>query len=169
MNYSRLIAIFALVFFAVMSRLIPHPPNFTAMTAIAVFSACRLGHFGLSCCVVYGAMMISDLIFGLHSQILSVYFSLGVTLFMSRLRINPAISLLLSPLIFFVFVNFGVWLIDGLYPQTINGLGLCYLAALPFLMNQLTSSFFYGFVLFGSFSLFEKYLPSIQQKPLESF
>ncbi|MFI5343070.1 MAG: DUF6580 family putative transport protein [Chlamydiales bacterium] len=168
MNYSRLLAVFGLVFFAVMSRLLPHPPNFTAINAVAVFSAFTLGHFGFSCGVVYGAMLISDLIFGLHSQLLFVYFSLGLILFISRFRMNPAVSLLLSPLIFFFVTNFGVWLIDGFYPQTLNGLGLCYLAALPFLANELIGSFFYGFVLFSGFALFEKYIPSIQKEPLES-
>lgn len=164
MNYTRLFAIFGLAVFAIMTRLFPHPPNFTAINAVAVFCAFTLGHFGLSCCVVYGAMLISDLILGIHSQMLLVYCSLGMTLLLNRSRINPLISLPLSSLIFFFFVNFGVWLFDGCggcYPRTLSGLGLCYVASLPFLMNEMISTCLYGFVLFSGFSFFEKHLPAI--------
>jgi hypothetical protein len=108
-------------------------------------------------------MFITDLIFGIHSQILSVYVSLGLTLCLNLFGINRLISLPLSALIFFFTVNFGVWLIDGLYPPTVFGLGLCYVAALPFLMNQMISTCLYGFVLFKGFALLERHFPTLQE------
>jgi hypothetical protein len=163
MNHSRILAILGLAVFAIMTRLVPHPPNFTAINAVAVFCAFTLGHFGLACCVVYGAMFITDLIFGIHSQMLFVYVSLGLTLCLNRFRINSLIALPFSALIFFFVVNFGVWLIDGFYPPTFYGLGLCYVAALPFLMNQIISTCLYGFVLFKGFDLLERHVTGIQE------
>lgn len=164
MNYCRLLFIFGLVVFATMSRLIPHPPNFTAINAVAVFCAFTLGHFGLSCCVVFGTMMFTDLIlFGIHSQMVSVYFSLGIILFLNRLRINPLLALPLSSIIFFIVSNFGVWMVDSFYPRTFSGLGLCYFAALPFLANELISTCLYGFILFNCFAFFEKSFPALQK------
>lgn len=157
MQQTRLFAVFGLVFLAIMSRLLPHPPNFTAINAVAVFSAFTLRHNGLSSLVVFAAMMISDLIIGLHSQLFFVYVSLGLTVLMSRWR-TPVITLPLSVFLFFVIVNFGVWLIDGFYPLTLNGLVLCYVASLPFLANQFISAYVYGIALFGLFALCERYL-----------
>lgn len=166
MKHTRVFAVFGLVFFAIMSRLIPHLPNFTAITAVAVFSAFTLRNNGLSCCVVFAAMAISDLIIGLHSQLFSVYFSLGLTVFISRRFVNPAIALPFSSLFFFIVTNFGVWLLDGFYPLTLSGLGFCYMAALPFLINQLAGTCFYGFTLFALFSLYEKYSLKLFQNRL---
>lgn len=163
MNHPRIFAIIGLAIFAIMTRLVPHPPNFTAVNAVAVFCAYTLGHFGLSCCVVYGTMFLTDLIFGIHSQMLSVYVSLGVTLCLNLFGINRLISLPLSALIFFFVVNFCVWLTDGLYPPTFFGLGLCYVAALPFLVNQMISTCLYGFVLFKGFTLLEKHFTTFQE------
>ena len=40
-------------------------------------------------------------------------------------------------LFFFLFTNFGVWHLSGLYPHTANGLVMSYIAGLPFLKMQL--------------------------------
>ena len=38
---------------------------------------------------------------------------------------------------FFAWTNFGVWLMDGLYPSTLDGLLASYVAGLPFLRTML--------------------------------
>jgi hypothetical protein len=38
---------------------------------------------------------------------------------------------------FWVWSNFGTWLASSIYPHDLNGLMACYIAALPFLKNQL--------------------------------
>lgn len=40
-------------------------------------------------------------------------------------------------LFFYLWTNFGVWHIGGLYPHTVDGLVLSYVNGLPFLRNQL--------------------------------
>lgn len=58
---------------------------------------------------------------------------------------------------FFLWTNFGVWLLDswGMYPKTVSGLFLCYFNGLPFLKNQLISSIvfiplFWGLINFST-------------------
>jgi uncharacterized membrane protein len=56
-----------------------------------------------------------------------------------------------SNLFFFLWTNFGVWLLDqwGMYPKTLPGLIMSYLNGLPFLKYQLTSTLIFvpvGFI-----------------------
>jgi len=48
-------------------------------------------------------------------------------------------------LFFFIWTNFGVWLMDvwGMYPKTLPGLIMSYVNGLPFLKNQFISSFLF--------------------------
>ena len=43
---------------------------------------------------------------------------------------------------FFIWTNFGVWMLDswGMYSKDVSGLIACYINALPFLKNQIVSS-----------------------------
>lgn len=157
MDRSRLFTILGLITIAVMSRLIPHAPNFTAVNAIAVFSVFTLRSFSLSCLMVCISMFFCDLLLGLHSQLFFVYLSICLITFMSHYRLSVFSSLLTSSFIFFLVVDFGVWLMDGFYPLTFKGLITCYTAALPFLAQQILSTFVWGLTLFGCSSLVEKY------------
>lgn len=77
-----------------------------------------------------------------------------------NLGIKQPIALLsLASLWFFLVSNFGVWLYW--YPNTLQGLLSCYLAALPFYRNTLLGDLFFGslFVLLRQF-----YLDRQQQK-----
>lgn len=47
---------------------------------------------------------------------------------------------LVGTLLFFVWTNFGVWHIGGLYPHTLEGLTASYVMALPFLRMHLVST-----------------------------
>lgn len=171
MHYSRIIAISGLIIFGMLSRYLPHPPNFTALNSIALLTACFLGSsLTISLMVVWAAMFLSDLIFGLHSTLPFVYLSFGLIVLLGhRLRANQSVRglpffLSATSLLFFAVTNFGVWLTDSLYEKTLSGLGLCYLAAVPFLANQVFGDLIYGMAMFGSFVLAEKYFPSIQEQ-----
>jgi hypothetical protein len=43
-------------------------------------------------------------------------------------------------LFFYLWTNFGVWLLSGMYPKTTTGLLMSYVNALPFLRYQLIST-----------------------------
>ncbi len=53
---------------------------------------------------------------------------------------------------FFIWTNFGVWMLDswGMYTKDVGGLMHCYINGLPFLKNQITSSIL--FIPFGYFA-----------------
>ena len=68
-----------------------------------------------------------------------------------------------SSLLFFVVVDFGIWLMGDMYPRTFAGLVTCYTAALPFLRNQMVGDLLYTAVLFGGFALLERQFPVLKQ------
>lgn len=161
MNVSRLIAILGFIVIGVLSRLLPHPPNFTAINAIALFSAFYLENRFLSFATVFLTLFLSDIVLGFHSTMSFVYlsFSLSILLgswFKSRMSLYriPVLSLA-SSFLFFLVNNFGVWMTGSLYPKTINGLGLCYLAAVPFFQNQILGDLCYVTVMFGCWALWK--------------
>src|SRR5437879_2486750 len=142
MNQSRLFAILGFILLGVLSRFLPHPPNFTALNSLALFGACFLGSLSLSLLTVFTAMIITYLSFALIVL-------MGHWLLKEKsLRRAPIFYFILSSLIFFVVSNFGVWVTDPFYPKTLTGLGLCYLSALPFLANQILGDLSYGVVMF---------------------
>lgn len=58
-----------------------------------------------------------------------------------------------SSLIFFVFSNYAVWLGFILYSPDTAGLTACFIAAIPFLMNEMAGTLFYSclFLVFTGF------------------
>ncbi len=152
---KRFIYLIALVGLAAISRLIPHPPNVTPVAAMALFGGAAFADRRLAFLLPAVALLLSDLIIGFHSQMLIVYGCFAVTVgFGLYLRARPGfialgVVTLGSSLLFFLATNFGVWLLDGLYAHTLNGLVSCYVAALPFFRNSLLGNAFYVVLLFG--------------------
>ena len=66
-----------------------------------------------------------------------------------------------SSLVFFVVTNFYVWLNTVIYPKTMAGLVSCYVAAIPFYWNTLTSDILHAGVLFGLFEFAKRQYPSL--------
>ncbi|MDP3057317.1 MAG: hypothetical protein Q8N37_02235 [bacterium] len=44
---------------------------------------------------------------------------------------------IISSVFFFLYTNFGWWLVSGMYPHTLDGLIQCYIMGLPFFKNNL--------------------------------
>lgn len=171
MNPSRVLTISSLIVLGLMSRFMPHPPNFTAITAIALMGASATGSVWTAFSTVCVTMLLSDAIIGFHSCQLFVYFSyfltccIGQWFVVKRPRNHLLLACMASSFLFFGITNFGEWLISPLYPKTFEGLGLCYLAAIPFLTNQLLGSVCYGFLM----SNFLKVFPSHQSKHFSGY
>lgn len=162
--------ILGFIFLGLMSRFLPHPPNFTAMNAIALFSVSSLGNLRISLFTVFSTILLSDFVFGFYSSMAFVYLSFGLIVLMGyglkskRSGIRTTFLLTASSLLFFIITNFGVWLGSSFYPQTVEGLSFCYLAAIPFLVNNLISTLLYGGILFSlnkTVVSFNGYLPKI--------
>lgn len=139
----------------VLSRVVPHPPNFTPLVAAALFSGAVCRDWRLALLVPLSAMLLSDLWLGLHATLAFVYLGMALAVAIGNglgSRRRPVLLLgaaTLSAVLFFLISNFGVWLTQGLYPQSAAGLAACYLAALPFFTNTLVATLLWGAVLFG--------------------
>ena len=168
-NHSRLLAILIAIVGAAALRLVPHPPNFTPIGAMALFSGAYLTHRGLALAVPIAAMLLSDAIIGFHSGMPFVYGSVALIVVIGWFALQRVSSLgvvaaaLVSSVLFFVVTNFGTWALSGMYPPTLAGLATCYVAAIPFFQNTVVGDLFYAAVLFGGFALLERALPAIRQ------
>jgi len=168
MNTTRFFVIVSIILAAAASRLIPHPPNFAPITAIALFSGAYLSNRRLAMLVPISALLISDLALGFYRGMWIVYatFSLIVCIgFFLRNRNNVAAiasATLGSSIMFFAITNLGVWGFGSLYPKTTEGLIACFVAALPFFQNTLLGDAFYVAVLFGGLRIAEWKWPMIQ-------
>jgi hypothetical protein len=165
---ARILALLAAILTAAALRLIPHPPNFTPIGAMALFSGAYLGRRWLAFVAPLAAMLLSDSILGFHSGMPFVYASVALIVLIGclvRSRVTPLTvvgAALASSVLFFVVTNFGTWLLSGMYPLTGAGLAACYVAAIPFFQNTAVGDLFYCAVLFGGFALLERAVPKLR-------
>ena len=140
----------SLIFFAILSRFLPHPPNFTPIAAIALLSSKGFTNRWVVFLIPIVSLFISDLFIGLHATIPFVYvsFILIALLGMYVKKINIG-SVLISSTLFFLVSNFGVWLLY--YPISVEGLIQCYTLALPFFLNTVIGDLVYGALLIYPF------------------
>ena len=167
-NHSRLAAIFAAILVAAVLRLVPHPPNFTPIGAMALFSGAYLDRRGLAFVAPLAALLLSDLVLGFYPEAIFVYVSVALTVLIGwviskrKTVIGVGAAAIASSLLFFLMTNFGVWLLMDYYPKTFAGLGACYVAAIPFLQNTVAGDLFYTALLFGGFRVAELLVPRLR-------
>ena len=149
---------------AILFRLFPHLPNFTPVTAIALFGGLYFSNRKMAYIVPIFIMALSDVFLGFHPISLFVYTAFLLVSFIGTQTNKPSIyTILLGSLSFFIVTNFGVWLIG--YPKTWTGLIECYTLALPFFRNSLLGDFFYsGILIFGFKFVEKKYLNLASEK-----
>ena len=177
---ARLGVMSALVLLAVMSRFLPHPPNFTALSAVALFSGASFDKKHFAFIIPFTAMLLSDVIleittgWGFHANMFSVYASFGLIVLLSQKinrshRVNTiAATVPAATAIFFIITNFSVWATGSFYPYTLEGLVACYVAAIPFALNQLVGDVFFTAALFGVWSLAKMASPALRPQILHS-
>jgi len=159
---SRLGLLIGMIIAAAAMRLLPHPSNFEPIGAIALFAGAYFDDKRWAFVLPLAAMLLSDAVIGFHSQMAGVYGAfalvvwLGSFLRQRRTAVKVAGAGLAASILFFVVTNFGVWALDSLYPRTLEGLVICYVAAIPFFANTLAGTLFYTAVLFGGFALAER-------------
>jgi len=147
--------VLVLIIFGIISRIIPHPPNFSPVTAIALFSGLNFFNKKIAFTIPLVILIISDFFLGFSLINLFVYISFLTVVFIGtrikKIRVN---NIFLSSLIFFLISNFGVWLIG--YPKTPDGLLLCYTMAIPFFGYSIAGDLFFGFLFKVSFQEISK-------------
>ena len=152
---NRNIVIASLIILAVLSRLVPHPPNFAPIAGIALFSSKKINNKLLGVFLPIIPLFISDLFIGISFINIFVYLSFILIYFLGS--ISPKIdakTVFLSSVIFFILTNLGVWYLG--YPKNIEGLITCFTLAIPFFVNTIIGDLFYSFILFRSYKSAEK-------------
>lgn len=146
--------IVGLILLLTISRLIPHPPNFTPLGAMAILAAATIKDLRLAMLIPIGAMLISDSLLGFHSSLLFVYSAIAVIVLINQYLLKTvsvgklALAALTSAIIFFLITNFGAWLSHTMYPRTLDGLWQAYIAGIPFFRNTLLSNIFFTAISF---------------------
>ncbi|MCS7037099.1 MAG: DUF6580 family putative transport protein [Saprospiraceae bacterium] len=171
----------ALIMLAILSRLLPHPPNFTPIAAVGLFGASVLGRPWLAVAVPFLSLFLSDLyinnvVYGHFSDhfvwfgSLWVYAAFGVVIALGRMLLSHQVNAsrvvlasLSASVLFFLLTNFGVWATSGMYPHTTAGLIACYVAGLPFFGNTVLGDLLYSAALFGGYAWVIRYWQRRQQ------
>jgi Family of unknown function (DUF6580) len=164
-NSLYLKVILGLMGVVVLSRLLPHEPNFVPVAAIALFAGTYIQDKKLALIMVMSVLLFSDIMLelfygnGFYGTMIFVYGSVALIAtigFWLRGRVQRQtimVASLTGSILFYLITNFGVWLVDGMYPLTTDGLIASYVAAIPFFRGTLLGDLFYNLVLFGSFAL----------------
>jgi hypothetical protein len=146
-------------------RLLPHPPNFTPVLAMALFGGSRLGNRTAALAVPLGAMLASDVAIeivhgrGLHLLLPVVYLCVALCVGVGwRLRRRRGVVRVVGAAVggsalFYLVTNFAVWALWSGYPMNLAGLVECYVAAVPFFRSTLLSTLLYSSVLFSAHEL----------------
>lgn len=159
---TKLILVLAIIIVSIITRFLPHPPNFSPIMAIALFGSVYIDDKRLAYIIPILILFFSDIFLGLHPDIPAVYISFLIVVALgSILRNKISIARLIgvaiiSSLIFFLITNFSVWLTSGMYSKDIYGLYECYVMAIPFFRNSLLGDLAFTTILFGSYYLLEK-------------
>jgi len=168
-NHLRLITLLSAILGAAALRLVPHPPNFSPIDAMALFSGAYLGRRALAFVAPLGALLLSDLVLGFYHGQATVYFSvalivmIGMAALSGRSPVRIGAAAIASSVLFFAITNLGMWAFSGFYPRTFGGLEACYVAAIPFFQNTIAGDLFYATLLFGGFRLAELLIPRLAQ------
>jgi len=183
----RFFVALSVIIVAAVLRLLPHWPNLTPIAAMALFAGTYIDKKQYAFAIPIAAMFASDLIIGLHANILAVYVGFAITVLIGmaiRKRVNVGsvlLASLISAVIFFLITNFSAWLVDRLYPhpiypQTFAGLLECYGMGLAFFrdfnqgfsffLNDVLGTVFYSAVFYGAFYLTEMRFPVLDKTRL---
>jgi MYXO-CTERM domain-containing protein len=149
---------YALIAAGALLRIVPHPPNFQPVDALALFGGgvLALPWGGL---VPLAAMALSDAALGylpgadqsavwVYGSFVLITLLGAAALRRRRTPLRVAGTALGASVLFFAVTNFGVWL-GTLYPHTLAGLRADYIAAIPFYRATALSDLGYSLALFG--------------------
>ena len=155
---------YLLILLAILSRVVPHPAwlNFTAVGGSLLYFGARrplrqaiLPVALLAATDYYLTVFAYNYPFRVTAYLVTWAWYAGVILLgrallahhVSAARVGTAI--LVAPTSFFLLTNFSAWIGSPLYPQTLAGLGLSYVAGLPFYRNDLISTALVAGLAFG--------------------
>ena len=173
---TRFLIISGMILLAAISRFLPialpSMANFSPVGTMALFGGAYFAKKQWAFIVPMMALWVSNLIlnnvfytkyyptfsFGFELAVF-VSFALVVVIGIVLLKRVNIVNLLTANILgtigFFLISNFFVWAGGTMYPQTMEGLGMCFTMGLPFLKNTLLSNLLFSAVMFGTFEYFK--------------
>ena len=161
-----------MVFAAAFVRLIPHPPNFAPIAAMALFGGAYFTKKWGAFLVPLAAMFVTDLFLGFHPTMWAVYLSFALIVILGMLMLKQKkvgtifFASVTSSVVFFVISNFGVWLSTPYYAKTGDGLIACFTIAIPFFHQTLLGDLFFVTIMFGLYELAKTKFPVLAQSKI---
>lgn len=156
-----------MVFGAAFLRLLPHPPNFAPIAAMALFGGAYFSKKSFAFVIPLAAIFLTDLIIGIYSYAWIVYLSFALIVVLGIFMLKKVsvkklvFASVTASISFFAITNFGVWALGTLYPKTPAGLLASYTAAIPFFQNSLIGDLFFVGVMFGVYELVKHKVPAL--------
>ena len=153
LNKKNILTAIALLAIGIVGRLaLEAYPNVETLTAVSIIAGALLGPY-LGLAVALFSVIGSDMVIGNTNILLYTWTAWAVIGVSSAVLKNRQRSKLmvwldslkftgfgvLTTLFFFLWTNFGVWHLSGMYVHTWDGLMLSYFNGLPFLRNQFTA------------------------------
>ena len=169
----QVITISAIIFALAIFRLLPHLPNVSPVAAMALFGGAYFADKKLAFIVPFAALLLSDLLLGLHNTMIFVYAGFALTViigFMIKDRVsvtNTAFAVLASSVLFFLLTNFGAWMTSPLYAKTAEGLMQAYAAGIPFFQNSLIGNLVFAAIIFGGYHMLQKNVAALKEPVLK--
>lgn len=177
-NHTRILTLGAIMIGLALTRLLPHPVNFSPMAAIALLGGAHLMTNGQRYGIMLLAAVLSDVLvnsllysyndlsYVIQPDTLAIYACYMVFVWMGSSIKNVNIKSvggrsILATAVFFLVSNFMVWLGSGFYAADLSGLLASYTAALPFLQNSFLGDLAFSGVAFGGFAYLQKQLPAL--------
>jgi len=162
---------YVLIIFAVVMRLVPHVPDVTPLTGLALFCGAYLKR-SQAIWVPLTALACSDLFLPTESisTRLSVYGSFAlIGLIGWWLRSKKSISRIIMASIggstlFYLVTNFAYLYPTNMYPHSLAGISASYIMALPFFRNALVGDLIYTGFLFGAYAFATHVAPRLIER-----
>ena len=166
--------IYGLILFTILSRLLPHPYNFTSAGALSLFAGAFLP-LKLAWLVPVFTLIVSDAVTGFYSPVVMffVYAGFAVNTLVGKYLLQTGRSVMritgaavTATFIFYIISNFGMWLSGLGYAMTLTGLIECYINGIPFMKHSLAANIIYCYFLFGSYQIIYSLLQKSHVKTL---
>jgi len=183
-SQPRTLVLLSIIIIAAIARLFPHPWNCSPIAAMALFGGVYFKDKRTAFIITILALIVSDmltivLVNGRYTSLSQSLFSwmelaiilsfsltvlLGILIRKKTNIISVAGVSIISSTLFFLITNFACWPHSTIYPQTFQGLLLCYDAGLEFYRNNLIGDLVYSGILFGSFYLVRLKFPVLAKQ-----
>ena len=146
MNYLKVSLI--VISLLVVSRLVPHPPNFTSLLALSFYLPAVFGRKYIP--VLLFGFFITDFIIGMHNLTFFTWGSIFIigmlSKYFKRNFINRIIGAVGAAFLFYIITNFGVWL-AGHNTSGSETLIITYILGIPFFINNIIATVFFSLIL----------------------